>query len=158
MARLTQPRVPDNLLLHRFWEPWARDTRFFHDRFAMFTRPEYNADDQMQETLGLAIRGSIAVPYMSWAVPSAEALEVIAQVSGGRVVEVGAGTGYWAWLLTRRGVDVVAVDNDSEYRFIREEPAEGQQEAAAAEGEKAELPKGAHRYLKSMQVRACVFV
>eukprot|EP00198_Chlamydomonas_reinhardtii_P010891 XP_001700228.1 predicted protein [Chlamydomonas reinhardtii] len=54
----------------------------------MFTRPEYNADDQMQETLGLAIRGSIAVPYMSWAVPSAEALEVIAQVSGGRVVEV----------------------------------------------------------------------
>ncbi|PNW76347.1 hypothetical protein CHLRE_12g552827v5 [Chlamydomonas reinhardtii] len=136
LARLTQPRAPDeNFLLHLIWEPWARQTRYFHDRLAFITRPDFSQEDDMQYVLGLAIRSSMAVPSVSWAIPSAEALEVIAQQSGGRVVEVGAGTGYWAWLLARRGVDVVAVDNDSEYRF-KTPPAEGKERQA----EDKELP------------------
>ena len=44
----------------------------------------------------------------SWAIPNEEALDAIAAV--GPIVEIGAGTGYWAWLLQKRGVDVVAYD------------------------------------------------
>jgi len=46
--------------------------------------------------------------YYSWAVPTPEALEVIK--SYGPIVEMGAGTGYWAALLRFAGVDVLAYD------------------------------------------------
>ena len=42
------------------------------------------------------------------AVPSAEALDAVAALDT-PVVEIGAGTGYWAALLEQRGVDVVAL-------------------------------------------------
>lgn len=44
----------------------------------------------------------------SWAVPTDEALDVIAQY--GPIIEIGAGTGYWAALLQDRGVEVKAYD------------------------------------------------
>lgn len=43
----------------------------------------------------------------SFAVPSVEALETIVGI-GKNIVEMGAGTGYWAALLKERGVDVMA--------------------------------------------------
>lgn len=43
------------------------------------------------------------------AIPSTEAICLIAK--GGAVVEIGAGTGYWAWLLRQAGVDVLAYDS-----------------------------------------------
>jgi hypothetical protein len=45
---------------------------------------------------------------IAFAIPCAEAIAVIAQSP--RIVEVGAGTGYWAALLTQTGCDVVATD------------------------------------------------
>ena len=45
-----------------------------------------------------------------FAVPSTEALQVIARAAPAGLVEVGAGTGYWARLLSDSGVDVVAYD------------------------------------------------
>lgn len=45
-----------------------------------------------------------------FAIPSEDALDLIAAQSPGGVVELGAGTGYWARLLADRGVDVVAYD------------------------------------------------
>lgn len=44
----------------------------------------------------------------SWAIPTMEALQRIADL--GPVVEIGAGTGYWAYLLRELGVDVLAFD------------------------------------------------
>lgn len=44
----------------------------------------------------------------AWAIPNEEALTAIAQRSP--IVEVGAGTGYWASLLSHRGADVIAYD------------------------------------------------
>ncbi len=44
----------------------------------------------------------------SWAVPNDEALAAIAQFAP--VVEVAAGSGYWAALLKARGVDIIAYD------------------------------------------------
>jgi hypothetical protein len=46
----------------------------------------------------------------SFATPTEEALEAIATASPRGVVELGAGTGYWARLLYERGVDVIAYD------------------------------------------------
>lgn len=44
----------------------------------------------------------------SWAIPTVEALEVIGKY--GPLVEVGAGTGYWAYELRKRGVTIDAYD------------------------------------------------
>lgn len=46
--------------------------------------------------------------FYSWAIPTEEALECITEF--GPILEVGAGNGYWAYLLQNMGVDVVAVD------------------------------------------------
>ena len=46
----------------------------------------------------------------AWAIPTDEALNEIAARSP--IVEMGAGTGYWASLLAARGADVIAYDRD----------------------------------------------
>lgn len=46
----------------------------------------------------------------AYGIPNDDALELIASVSPRGVVDLGAGTGYWARLLHDRGVDVVAYD------------------------------------------------
>lgn len=51
-----------------------------------------------------------AIARFAFAVPDEGALSTVERVSPGGVVEIGAGTGYWARLLADRGVDVVAFD------------------------------------------------
>lgn len=51
------------------------------------------------------IRGKFA-----FAIPNLEAIEAIAELSP--VVELGAGTGYWAYCLQRAGAEVVAIDHE----------------------------------------------
>jgi hypothetical protein len=46
----------------------------------------------------------------SWAVPTNEALDAIVEHAGAGVVEIGAGSGYWARLLANLDVDVAAYD------------------------------------------------
>lgn len=53
------------------------------------------------------VRREITTKY-AFAIPNDKALDVIAEV--GPVVEIGAGTGYWAEMLRRRGCDVAAYD------------------------------------------------
>lgn len=48
------------------------------------------------------------VEKYAWAIPDDQSLEMIAEC--GPIVEIGAGTGYWAHLLRELGVDVVAYD------------------------------------------------
>ena len=45
-----------------------------------------------------------------FAVPTDDALDAIVACSPRGVLELGAGTGHWAALLARRGVDVIAYD------------------------------------------------
>ncbi|MFJ1539202.1 hypothetical protein ACIODS_11735 [Micromonospora chalcea] len=42
--------------------------------------------------------------------PDPETVTFVAEHSQGRLVDPMAGTGYWAWMLTQAGVDVVAYD------------------------------------------------
>ena len=48
----------------------------------------------------------------SWAVPTPEAIAEIARHSP--LIEIGAGTGYWAWLVRQAGGDVLAFDRLAE--------------------------------------------
>lgn len=55
-------------------------------------------------------RDELTTTY-SWAIPSPAAIAWMVEVLAGRkVVEVGAGSGYWSWLLQQAGVDTVAYD------------------------------------------------
>lgn len=58
--------------------------------------------EQLQRT-----RDTLAVRY-AHAIPGEAALDVLTELAP--LVELGAGTGYWAWLLRRRGVDILAFD------------------------------------------------
>lgn len=63
-----------------------------------------------QAAPGLVDRPDELLSKFGFVIPSADALELIAVHSPAGVVEVGAGTGYWARLLHERDVDVVAYD------------------------------------------------
>jgi hypothetical protein len=82
----------------------------------MSPRPYFNpyedaflALSEQDSGLRLALRKSLIWAY-SWAVPSRAALEEMVRHSP--LIELGAGTGYWAWLLEQLGGDVVALDQE----------------------------------------------
>ncbi|PZM77136.1 MAG: hypothetical protein DKT66_28265 [Candidatus Melainabacteria bacterium] len=62
----------------------------------------YSASDMRRFCRNLMVR------KYSWAIPSKNVLKAIAEV--GPLVEIGAGTGYWAALLRNRGADIIAYD------------------------------------------------
>lgn len=76
----------------------------------------------------------------AWAVPDENAIEVLAALSP--IVEVGAGTGYWAKLLTQAGADVLAYD-DLSWQGLKHgswfSVAQGGPEIAAAHPDRALL-------------------
>ena len=53
--------------------------------------------------------------HYGWGIPGAEAMQAILEAArpAGRLVEVGAGCGYWAAVLASRGLDVLALDDRS---------------------------------------------
>ncbi|KAI9995113.1 hypothetical protein PInf_012157 [Phytophthora infestans] len=63
--------------------------------------------DEARSEMYAALDLSVAMKY-SWAIPDERALQIIKHY--GPIVEMGAGSGYWARLLQLRGVDVVAYD------------------------------------------------
>lgn len=55
--------------------------------------------------------------HVSWAVPSPAAIEALVAVTGeGRLLEVGAGLGFWSRLLRDQGVQVIATDSFSTHQ------------------------------------------
>ncbi|MGK4585215.1 hypothetical protein [Kitasatospora sp. HPMI-4] len=77
----------------------------------------------------------------SWALASRTALDWIGDCLEGRgLLEVGAGSGYWAWLLRARGVDVLATDAEARaehngwtdrFQFTEVRPGRAAEDAAA---------------------------
>lgn len=79
---------------------------------------EYDMDTLSQEGFGSylallsifpvrALRDKLVRKY-AWAIPTPEALKAIAKYPS--IIEIGAGTGYWAYLLKKMGVDVICYD------------------------------------------------
>lgn len=61
------------------------------------------------------------VKKYAWAVPDENAIEKI--VSYSPIVEIGAGSGYWAWLIEQAGGDIICYDEfpwDDSYSEVRE--------------------------------------
>ncbi|KXS13168.1 hypothetical protein M427DRAFT_146740 [Gonapodya prolifera JEL478] len=56
-------------------------------------------------------RWAMAVRDFAWAVSTEEALQALVEYFGGKIVEIAAGSGYWAHLLRECGADVVTGDN-----------------------------------------------
>jgi hypothetical protein len=118
------PNEPD-LLLHGFSrknlncdDPMSTTIRRFEARMRRnrraFGPPPYDSDTRMAmmvaDTYGHLMRRHLVWRY-SFAVPTLMAFTAIRGL-GRDVVEMGAGTGYWAWLLRKRDVNVVAYDRD----------------------------------------------
>ena len=83
-------------------QPWLRLPALDGNPYAdAVAEREHRPDDE--EFLNLLCR-------YGFAVPSPAALDLVAAHSPAGVVEIGAGTGYWARLLHERGVDDVAYD------------------------------------------------
>ncbi|GAQ85698.1 hypothetical protein KFL_002490160 [Klebsormidium nitens] len=94
-----------NPVLERFWLPWARAI-LLSPTFIACNHPIRNAANHLAFD---AIRQQIA-----WSVPTLPVLRYMVQTApGGRILDVGAGTGYWSALLAGLGADVKAVDNFS---------------------------------------------
>ena len=68
----------------------------------------YEVAKECAPVLQLRLRKKLIWAY-SWAIPSREVIHAIGSRSSS-ILEVGAGTGYWAWLLSQTGVNVVARD------------------------------------------------
>jgi len=56
----------------------------------------------------LALKAAVA-RHFAWAVPTDEAIDVIA-AHAASVVEIGCGSGYWAWMMAQAGIAVTAFD------------------------------------------------
>jgi hypothetical protein len=77
--------------------------------------PAYRRDRSMQvsatELLSpewLKLKAAIAA-HFAWAVPTEHAIQTVSKYAT-RVVEIGAGTGYWAWMMRQAGIAVTAFD------------------------------------------------
>lgn len=57
-----------------------------------------------------ALKRTDYVKRYSWTITDPDSVAFVAERPRGRLVDPMAGTGYWAWVLTQAGVDVVAYD------------------------------------------------
>lgn len=65
-------------------------------------------DRSMDDVANTYMARRVLSERFAWAVPTDEAILAIAEL--GPIVEIGAGTGYWAWLLEQAGAEVLAFD------------------------------------------------
>jgi hypothetical protein len=76
-----------------------------------FTPAFYSLDKEVEGAERYIAHRDLITSRYAWAIPAPDSLAFIVSILDGRsVVEIGAGTGYWAWLLSQLGVDVNAYD------------------------------------------------
>lgn len=89
------------VLKNPFWEAVQK---FPRDKIAWefdhVWRPEWHSS---------ASRNDLCGKY-AWAIPDPDSLRFVAQALSPKAIEIGAGTGYWASLLTQLGVDMLCYD------------------------------------------------
>jgi hypothetical protein len=74
----------------------------------------------------LKLKAAIA-GHFAWAVPTEYAIQTVSKYST-RVVEIGAGSGYWAWMMRQAGIAVAAFDAGC-FAFTWDEVARGDERA-----------------------------
>lgn len=68
--------------------------------------------EAMSQSFTFTVRSELVRKY-AWAIPTPETLAMVAKYSP--LIEIGAGTGYWAYLLTKLGADIICYDNDRNF-------------------------------------------
>ncbi|GAQ88175.1 hypothetical protein KFL_004060100 [Klebsormidium nitens] len=95
-----------NPVLEKFWLPLAR-----YVLFAGYSRLEYT---ELPDSTAVLLVNARVRDTICWSVPTLSVLRyMIESAPEGRILDVGAGTGYWSALLAGLGADVVAVDDFS---------------------------------------------
>jgi len=90
------------------WKPKWLENRFVPESFPDINPKTYTPDDFLEAQK--VSRRELVRKY-SWAIPEPGVIEwLVIQLAGKPVLEIGAGTGYWAWQLAQHGVDVIAYD------------------------------------------------
>lgn len=93
-------QLPGDTMSRRRWQPET-----------LPLREALRDPDRTLELFGTRPNRRTLVTTYAWAIPSPPAIDwLVTQLAGTAVVEIGAGTGYWAWMLTQSGVDVAAYD------------------------------------------------
>jgi hypothetical protein len=69
----------------------------------------------------LRVRYEEFIPTYGFAILDSEIVDILAQL--GPLLELGAGSGYWAWELRRAGIDIIATDleptEQNEFKFVK---------------------------------------
>jgi hypothetical protein len=84
----------------RISNPLLREVRELMDRFA--------AGGQAKMRTFVAMERQSLIGQYAFAIPTAETLDIVARYSP--LVEIGAGSGYWAMCLSSSGADIIAYD------------------------------------------------
>lgn len=101
--------APSNL---RYGFEWEIRTDWHHgDGYA---GPKW--ERHMEDTYNTHMARRYLTAWIAFSVPTDEAIRAVAALSP--IIEIGAGTGYWAWMLEHVGADVLAFDyklTDNDY-------------------------------------------
>lgn len=89
------------------WKTWEPRISVSPNEYRSYKGPAW--DRYMDETSNAYTARFHLTTRCTYAVPNTEAIMAIAELQM-PVVEIGAGNGYWAWMLEQAGVDVVAFD------------------------------------------------
>src|SRR5579883_1374914 len=91
---------------NEYFYEWLKQSGGLREREEQIVRADREKDIQ---TVGavLSLRRFYIQKY-AHAIPTNTALTAIADFAP--IIEIGAGTGYWAFLLRRRGVDIICYD------------------------------------------------
>jgi hypothetical protein len=106
VSRLSNPyweavsRFPRNEIAWHYDHVWEPD---------WLSVPYEQYEQAMSAGIPLLRRDDLCVQY-AWAIPDPASLAFVARALGPQAVEIGAGTGYWASLLSQLGVDILCYD------------------------------------------------
>lgn len=94
------------------WEVGRSRTALDTLRVAVKDAPDRTEEElkEIEVMVGPFMKRHEVVAQYAWAIPSEEAIDKIVEHSPHGLVEIGAGTGYWARMIRARGIDVRAYD------------------------------------------------
>lgn len=167
------PKKPPIFESKEEMNPYLRDVFMLVDEDEMSIRDDMFSQAGIKYGMLMTVARRRYVYKYAWAIPCKAALEAITKE--GPIVEVGAGSGYWAHLLSQMGCDIIAYDIEKENRYALSGPTnfhhrwfeviQGDEKSAARHPDRALFlcwpPYGetmAYKCLKSYKGDTVIFV
>lgn len=90
------------------YESFLKEIGFWEVERFPWDKPGYDMRTQLEKEMGLIRHRDIGIKRFGFAILTEDAIEILRLYAP--ILEVGAGTGYWAHEFIERGVDYVATD------------------------------------------------